>query len=287
MEIHRLVKEAILKHKKKIELTQWAVMSSVSSLVYSEYLSQIRQKQKPVSRIMVPAIRNVQELLLTDGPFMNLLSEHLIDAMITDPLFKRYSDAPELEMFTPDNVEIMKTIFDLYILENVNRRLPETIAHKFNLFDEKQQTFIEDRSLDLFQRQPITDEQFRYLAKETLLHLLILMPTMKMDHEYPESNMKIAMCDNEILTVENENALCPIHFDKEIIEEMPAVMKLLSFITDTSVTRCDWQEVSMAKGPDNNTVDYFVTSGVFNKVYLTVLHGPVPMEEQKDDEGEA
>ena len=30
--------------------------------------------------------------------------------------------------FMKENIEIMKTIFDLYIIPNISRRIPETIA---------------------------------------------------------------------------------------------------------------------------------------------------------------
>lgn len=273
MEIHKLVREAITTHKKRIELTQWAIMSGVSSLIYSEYLARIRQKQHPVQMIMVPAIRNVQELLLDNGPFITTLQEELIDRMVAVPIFRKFYDAPELEMFRPENIEIMKTIFDLYITPNIIRRLPETIARKFNLFDEKQQTFREDRSLDLFGRQSITEEQIDYIAEETVLQLMMLMPTLKRDVECPESNIKVAMCESEILSVENENALSPIHFDAHIINDMPKIMELLSFITNTKIERSDWQEKAACKGSPPETVDWFVTSGVFNKIYLTKITG--------------
>lgn len=275
MELHKRVREAIQTHKKRIELIQWAVMAGVASLIYSEYLANIRQKQHPVHLVMVPSIRNVQELLLTDGPMMTMLSDRFIDDLVAHPLFQQYSSAPELEMFLPENIEIMKTIFDLYILENVNRRVPESIARKFDLFNSEQQTFIEDRSLDLFERKPFNEEQLAFIVEETLLQLLVLMPTMKKEVEFPENNQKIWMCDSEVLTIGNEHDIAIIHFDKEIIR-MPEIMKLLSFVSNTTIKECSWGECAPCKGPDKEMVDYEVTTGVFNRVYLTKFIGIDP-----------
>lgn len=283
MQIHQVVRDAIQHHKKKIELTQWAVMSSVASLVYSEYLLRIKQKQHPTRVIMVPTIRSVQELLLPDGPMMQLMGTKMIDMMATHELFKKFSDAPELAMFQEENIEVMKTIFDLYVLPNIQRRLPETIAHKFDLFNPQNQTIRENREIDLFDRRPFNGEQLDYLVEQAVLQLLILLPTMKKEIEYPEANTGIYMTEDEILTVSNDNAVCPIHFNSKIFAG-GAIMDVLSFVTNTHVQECDWSENALAKGENHEPVKYNVATGVFNAVYLTKLIG-IEYTAQENDKG--
>ena len=57
-------------HKKKVELIQWGIMSGISSLVYSEYLNNMKQKYSPVRMIMVPTINSVREYLNPENDFI-------------------------------------------------------------------------------------------------------------------------------------------------------------------------------------------------------------------------
>lgn len=283
MELHQQIKDTIQKHQKKIELTQWAITAGISTLIYSEYLSRIKQKQHPVYMIMVPAIRNVQEYLQPEGSMFQTLSEKLIDGMTHTSLFQKYKNAPELEMFLPDNIEIMKTIFDLYIIPNISRRVPETIARKFNLFDEEQQLFRESRDLDLFERAPFHDEQLKYVIEESVLQLFLLMPTMKKEIEFPEENRGIFMTESEILTVGNKNDISPISFNNEIIN-LPNIMTLMEFVTNTDIQINDHTVNPLYKKYSDyyrEEVNYIVSSAIFNRVYLTRFTGIA--EDRKDE----
>ena len=269
MQIHQLVKDTMKKHRQKISLFQWAVISAVSSLVYSEYIARMKQKHVPTELIFVPTIRSVEELLDENGQFMELLSEKLIDRMVGRELFIKYKDAPELEIFNYENIEVTKTMFDIYIIPNISRSISETISKKFDLRNPDQKTFRENRDIDLFNRQPINDGQLNYIVDQTILQLLILLPTIKKDIYFVEHNIKIDLACQEIMTIDNNNAICPIHFTKDIIKN-DDVIKLLLFVTSTSIEECDWQENALQK-EGRGIVDYFVRTGVFNKVALTKL----------------
>ena len=105
MSIHMMIKEAMDKHKSKIELTQWAVMSSFASMVYSDYIYNFNQKQYPTPHVLVPAISNVKHFLSTDGKFMKLVSDNFFDKLMRNELFNSYMTIlPELEMFHGDNI---------------------------------------------------------------------------------------------------------------------------------------------------------------------------------------
>jgi hypothetical protein len=176
MQIHQIMKDAITQHKKKIELTQWAIISGVSSLVYSEYIRRIKQKNTPVRTILVPDIKNVKWFLDPDnGGFVKMLSDHMIDRMVKNEMFMKYSNAPELVLFTEDKLEIMKTIFDMYIIPNVVKSIPETISLKFGLNNPNQQLIRQDRDIDLFDGRFISTEQFDFIIDQTVLQLLLLL----------------------------------------------------------------------------------------------------------------
>lgn len=270
MQIHQIIKDAITQHAKKIELIQWAIVSSVSSLVYSEYIRNITQKQVPVRMILVPSMKTLNELLHPNGQFVQLLSEKLIDGINNNKLFQKYAHAPELILFNDENVEILKTIFDLYIAQHISQRIPETIGKKFYLLDGTQQLFRENREADLFNRKPISERQLYYIVEETVLQLLLLLPTMKKDIELPEQNLNIHLTAEDVITIDHENALGPIHFNEAIIENKD-VIDLLKFVTSTTIRRIDGGETAASK--NGMIVNYSIDTNVFNQVVLTKLSG--------------
>lgn len=234
MHIQEMVKNAIISNRKEIELSQQAMISGVSSLIYSEYLHRIIQKDVPVKRILVPTIRSVREVLDQHGPFMSMMSEHFIDSICSHDLFRKYAEAPEFKIFDKENVEVFKTIFDLYISPNISRTIPDVISRKFCLMDDNQQMFIENREADLFDRHPINDEQFKFIIEETILHMLATIPSVIKDIEFPENKNLIPMDASKVMGINHENAICPIYINIDIVQN-ESVIGLIEFVTSTQV----------------------------------------------------
>jgi len=282
MQLHQIVKNAITEHKQKIELTQWAIISGISSLFYSEFIRRFKHKEVPVKMVMVPAIKNVANYLKQDSDFMQTLSSNLITDMQYHYLMQEYDSAPELVMFKEENIEVMKTIFDLYIMPNISRRIPETFALKFGLNNENQQIFRETWELHLFDEKPINTDQYNYIVHQIVLQLLMLLPTMKKEVEIPEDHVDISMTSSEILTIANENAICPIHFSPAVIGN-DSVIELLSFVTNTNIK--DMRIKNILKDDNlkrGEKIDYLVTTGAFNQVMLTRLIG-IEYNEEKSE----
>lgn len=273
MSIYETIKGVMQEHKKKIEYIQWAVISGISSLVYSEYISLIRQRTIPVKQVLVPSIKNVEHFLAKDGQFIEILSRDLIDQIAKDWVFKEYAEAPELVLFKPENIEILKTVFDLYMIPNICRSIPETITKKFGLNDPNQQLIREDRDVMLFRGQPLSDEYFEYIKDQIILQLLIYLPSIKKEVEIPNGNRDIQMVDSEILTINNEQAICPIHFSPRIFRN-EKVMNLMKFVTGTMLREVDTSASTVAiKGDDNEYITWIVDTNVFNQTSLTKLVG--------------
>ena len=261
MNVHQIISDAMKEHKNKIEITQWAVISSIASLIFSEYISNSRQKQKPVHQVLVPSIKYVHELVDPASQFMTLMSEKLIDGVATNERFIKYANAPEFVIFNEENINTLKTIFDLYMIPNIERRLPETIMKKFGLDNEKQQLVFEDNTLDLFKRKPINEEQLDYIIEETVLQLLVLLPSMRKDIQIIENNKSfhLPLKDQFILTINNQSAICAVHYNDHIIKNK-SVIDLLNFVTSTSF--------------GTETQDgIMITTGVFNQACITMLRG--------------
>ena len=270
MTIHETIKSVMKDHKQKIELTQWAIISGISSLFYSEYIRRFKHKEVPVRVVLVPSIKNLSNYLKPDSEFMEKLSNDLITDIAKHPLMQEYLDAPELVMFKEENIEILKTIYDLYISQNITRRIPETVSIKFGLNNENQQVFRETWEIDLFDNKPIDYYQYNYIVEQIVLQLLMLIPSMKKEIEIPEDHINIQMTGKEILTISNDNAICPIHFNIDIIDNK-SVNKLLSFVTNTKFDDLRDGDIKPCKGEDG--VDFMITTGLFNKVMLTKFTG--------------
>lgn len=270
MAINEIVKEAIKNHKSKIEITQWAIINGVASLIYSEYLYNMRNKVTPAKTIlMVPKISAIREVLKEDGQLITWISEELIDSMVIDNLFSKFIDSPELEMFKDNNVEIMKTILDLYIMPNISRLIPETISKKFAIGDPNNQAIMESNEIDLFCRQPISEDYLKYISHEIVLQLLTLLPTIKKDIEVPETNTKIQMSFREIISIKNINGICPVLIDSEIIDN--SVIKLLSFVTNTTIEELTTDNL-IGRKKNGESIDYIVASSTFNNIELIRLN---------------
>lgn len=282
MQIHQIVKDTIKQHKEKIEFIQWAIISGVSSLVYSEYIRRIKQKNGPVRAVLVPEIKRVKEFLNPDNEgFIEMLSDRMIEKMANHELIKKYSNAPELVLFNEENIEVMKTLFDLYITPNIVNRIPESITLKFGLNDPNQQLIRQDRNIQLFDGRFIDTRHFDFVIDQTVLQLLVLLPTMKRSVEVPEDNSRIFIGKDDILTIGHENAICPIHFNKDIITN-DSVIELLSFVTNTNISIIGNRERGMQL-ESGDIAEYHIRTNVFNQVGIVRLEGiQLPKEDKYD-----
>ena len=271
MEISKIMKEAMAKHQKKVEIIQWAIISGVTSLVYSEFISKIKQKAVPVPMVQVPEIRSIQYLLEPNGQFVDLLSKDLIDYMLSSKYFQEFLHAPELELFRTENVEILKTIFDMYISPNIHRRVPETIMIKFGLNNTEQQFVRQSNEIYMFDNRPINEGHVEFIADQCILQLLVLMPTMIKDIEIPEENFNLLMAEDEILTINHEKAICPIHFNKDIIDNK-TVIELLKFVTSTQIHEFA-EDAENHAIKNEKRVAYNINTNPFNTVSFTRLMG--------------
>lgn len=262
MMINNIVKNFLKEHKNEIEIIQWSIMSGVASLFYSEYIRRFKYRDVPVKSVLVPSIKNLNKYFTPTSEFMEILSNELINLISNHPLIKKYSNIPELIMFNNDNIEMMKTIYDVYISTNISRRIPETISIKFGLNDINHQIFKESWEIDLFDNQAINIYQIDYIVDQIVLQLLILSSSIEKEVNIPDDNSNIIMSDDEILTIKNDNALCPIHFNENIINNK-SVIDLLLFVTNTKINN---------KIYDNCIDKYLITSGITNKIELTKLY---------------
>lgn len=268
MNANERTKEIIRAHKSKVEIFQWAVTSSVASLIYSEYIRNMRQKAIPVRHVEVPMIRHVEDMIAPDNSMMLYLSDHLIDDLLKDELMQKYVEAPELILFNDDCLDGWKTIFDLYVIPNISKTIPATITKKFGLDDEKQQLFRQSRELSLFNHKPIAGDRYQYLVHQTALQLLMLIPSVEKITTTPENNTELFITETSILTISHPNAICPIHLDANTMD-FEKSMELIEYVTSTSAYYIGGGDI--VAEVDGEVAQYRVRTGPFNQTKSTKL----------------
>jgi hypothetical protein len=280
MELEEKITQAITEHKQKIELIQWAAMSSVASLVYSEYIRCIKNKYTPVFKVHLPAIKTVSDILSTNGSFMSSLSKNFVQQVIDHPLIRKYSIAPELVLLSENNCETMNVIFNKYMIPNISRRIPETISKKFDIDNPESTVMVEDSYIEMFKGIDISDQLILdFVVEEFVLQLLCTMPTMKKSLEFPESNAEIYTDNDQIVSIGNENAICPIQLNSNVIQN-EYINRLLTFATATEITSCNDPSVYKVRNDEKKIINYKISTSPFNQICLMTLDGiEVPEDE--------
>lgn len=279
MELDSTIKEFIITNKENIEMMQWAMMSSISSLIYSEYIYCIKNKYVPVHKVHIPSIRTVQQILSIDGKLMSILKERFVDILVCNPLIVSYNNSPELNIFNSENFNMIKTVFNEYMLPNIAKRVPETISKKFDIGNPRQTIMIEDSHIEMFTEFNLFGiNTINFLVEEFVLQFLTTIPSMRKDLEFPESNSRIYIASDEIISIGNEHAVCPILFNSEIINNKD-IFNLLSFVTSTSITENEDHSIWKDKNEIYTPVIYVMDTNMFNEVCLTTL-----LDEPNSDE---
>lgn len=266
MQFHERIRQAIKGNEKKVELFQWSAISGVSALIYSEYIRRIQRKTFPTPRAEVPTIHSVQEMLnSTNSQLCDMLSRDMIDIMVKHPLMERFGSIPELILFKPDNVEVLKCIFDAYVLPKIGTVVAGSIAKKFNLQNDKQQEIVQNREIDMFDRKPFTAEHIEFIANETVLQLLMLVPSISRDSTNPVDLQHIHLKKNDIITINNINALTPIYLDHRLLCCDNSIMDLIKFVTSTTSSPIVTPPAMDCDNPDH----WELSVSPFNEVLVT------------------
>ena len=273
---HEKIKLMMENHKNKIELFQWATISGVAAYTYSLYVSKMCQVLVPTNVIRVPALSEVRWLLDNNSELIQHLSLDLIDNITKSKIFSLFKDAPEFEIFNNDNINGLKTVFDLYIIPNMRRSIIETIIKKFQLDNPNNQQFREYPDITISNNIPMT-EVVEWISEQTLLQLLMLIPSMKKSVTLIENNRNIEMADDHILTINNVSAITPIHFivgdfiDMDSSKE--SVMSIMNFVTSTSVRNKTIYGGNAGKMFDGPIVKLLIDTDRTNQVSITKLEG--------------
>jgi len=238
MNMYSKTKEFQRNNKKELEIFQLAITSSIGTLIYSEYIKNFKHIHVPTTKIFIPEIQTITDLLSLDGSFFKLISENIISEISNNSFFKNYISPLKLSLFSNENKDILQTIFDVDILENISISIPTVITKKFGLDNTENQQFIQSPELDIFNRKiPSRDYYTRYIVDQIVLQMIIMLENIPKTMSFPESNLNIIIPnDDKTIFMLNDNiaAIAPIYFNNLIFENQ-TIMDLLNFVTGSTV----------------------------------------------------
>lgn len=214
------VEEFIKSNKFGVERLQWAVMNSVASLVYTEYIRNIRKKEYPREHTLIPSIKTVGSFLNMNGEIIKLLSDSLIKDLIEHNLVQMFdhNKVPDLKILDIDNIDITQTLLKGYILPNICRRIPETISIKFQIGNPEVKGIMDESpEIDIF-KSGIHDFHYEYILEETALQLLayIIHPHVTVVDNI-DNTAVIDVFNNQVLIISHPSEICEIHLSHDIL----------------------------------------------------------------------
>lgn len=217
------IKEILETHKEEYQMLSFAFVNSVSTLIYTEFLRRMKRIEFPVPCVHVPRIAAVEELCNRRSPLMIRLSVELFETMQFHPKFDKIPQNFKDAIYDTNCSKVLNG----YLIPIIEKRLPEVIKHKFKL-DTDQQTFIEDNTIDLFNRIFGSDPQVNYVTSETVLQMVMQLS------KPIEGPKELYMDSDCIISIDNDNAIAPIMIDLSIIENIN-IFNAISFVTNTVV----------------------------------------------------
>lgn len=270
----QMTRDMMKRHENKIKLFSWAVVESIASFIYPEYLINMEAKERPKHHVLVPPIKSVEQILRSDSELSKKLSIELIDRVLN--LINHSTDEtisvetiPEFVIFHGNNAEVLKVIFDLSIMNDVRRIIPATITKKFQL-DVQQSDIMQSSDKSIFGHGEMSDTNkldmyVDYIARETFLKLMITAPTIERSSRVPDDPTDVIINAEEVIVIDNQAAaICPICVNPAMIGQLPKLVSRIGIVSNTAfVDRCTSEDV--AYRVQSNPLNKLVVYGYFRK----------------------
>ena len=80
------------------EILQWSVMNALGSLVYTEFISNMKKMDKPIPHVKIPTIKTVREIVSHNSPLIKEFSMNIL-SQFQHHQHRHYWDNKEFEIF--------------------------------------------------------------------------------------------------------------------------------------------------------------------------------------------
>lgn len=222
------LQEILNNHHDEYQKFQWALMNSIGSLIYSEFISKFKKYTRPVPHIEIPSIKYIEEMLNKDGDFLCSVREKMVSYILDS----NYKEINESEIFKLENREDLNKVIELYLIPNVIRFIPDVIRKKFNL-NENQSFFREFNNIDLFDRKFNQEWIIDYVLEEIVLQYVAFFKA-----KVSITQTEFVMGNNNVISIDNKNAICPILISIDMLRNDKA-LDLIKFVSNTEITMND------------------------------------------------
>lgn len=272
------------KHSERKKLFKIAVKRSISEILYAIYIQsfqKIYEEGTDRYKIHTPVTEEFLKILDLDGNFMQLCIEKLLPLFFNDTIFETPFSRNEsvrvlfrkvstrLLCDEPIMDAIVRSFIKCDIIKNLYDSFRDILKEKF----QEGSIFVEDPEITVLSISKLTMDELNeladYIREETFLNLLCLSTKTKRKTIPIRRNKYIEMTHDDILTINNPQLLFPVHFNSRIIQ-MPRIIDILSYVTNTTFTEQEFSSVAVACR-DFTPIEYFVISGLENQVTLTEI----------------
>jgi len=270
MELQETFNNIRTQYSEQLGSLQKSVIAGICSFIYPIYLSNIIQKpQKEGIKILVPSLKKVQTFLAKNSNFIQMISKKLIDDIVNNNSIMLCIDYPELSLFDPKkvNIDVLKVIFDMNIIETIPEVIIRILAENFKLYDKNQKSIIENNETeclneDLLNNEALLTKAYTFILEQIVYHLIIDSKSFLTDKntniEFKEKNTNIILDKNYLVAIRNKNMPCDIYFSP--LTYISEFYDKISWVTNTTITTQHTDDESNDK--------IILNTGVFNQVYV-------------------
>ncbi len=219
---------------------QLSITLSLVSVIYLEYLLLMNKVEVPIKRINVPELSSIKRILVDpiSAWVVNELPNRLRTSIYIAPLL-------HLDEFKPlmdDNVHLILND----IIKESYKIIPSIFIKRFQL-DGSQQLIREEIGLEVFGKTPITESHYKYISEQCALQLLL--STKRINRDIINVKECLTFSHNDIISINNDNALTPIFLNNTIISDS-FLMDKINFVTSSNIVKSG-NEYKLNTNPNN------------------------------------
>lgn len=230
-------------HKSKLEWFKWVFNKILSSTIFMYYASSMEKQLDEngnIRKINVINWRTIDNLFTNDGItrtndgiITTWCRDNFIENLLNHPLFIKYRDIPEFEIFNnKEYIDSFKLFFTINILPFASGSVKDDILNVLN----NNELFAQDpfKKVDENFIEKINNFELEYLVEYFIMLYLYNTPSAKYNEYYMKIN-DIKFANNQVMRIRNDKSICDIFLNDKIIKDLYNVRNIIYFVTNTNV----------------------------------------------------
>lgn len=215
-----------------------SVRSAVLNLIIMEYCKNMHKVDTPVAKIEIPELKSILHLLDKNSIFIETLSNSLMRSLSQNEFIRSYLD--ELEIFKPENVELLNGFFDAVIINDL-QVIYNMIEDKFS---NTSYNFQEKIGLTIL--PTIKEDHISFIVEETALSMVVKIRDIT---RIDERNDMVVIY-RSIADIRTPFTNIPLYLDMDIISN-ETIMDTVCFVYQLSYNKLMDSYVLHFENPSN------------------------------------